>query len=239
MLTLLSSARGQVAGALFAILGLLTAGLAGAESYSPPSYSPPSYKLPKPPVYQPPVYQLPVYQPPIFHPPSYKPPRPPRFNPSKYTPPPYRPPSYFPPKKTPPKKVVHHHYKPVGQEKDVGTRVFYVPVPRYETKYVEKPVVVEKPVIVEKKVYVEKPVKVTKYWVKEVHHGRCVQDGPAVVHPKPSHSSKVLGAVPLHTKLHIKQCLTDKAGNWKWCSFDVSPKLEGWIPAQYIDLCPW
>ena len=98
MLTLLSSARGQVAGALFAILGLLTAGLAGAESYSPPSYSPPSY---------------------------------------------------FPPKKTPPKKVVRHHYKPVGQEKDVGTRVFYVPVPRYETKYVEKPVVVEKPVIVE------------------------------------------------------------------------------------------
>ena len=40
-------------------------------------------------------------------------------------------------------------------------------------------------------------------------------------------------------KLHIKQCLTDKAGNWKWCSFDVNPKLEGWIPAQYIDLCPW
>ena len=200
MLTLLSSARGQVAGALFAILGLLTAGLAGAESYSPPSYSPPSYKLPKGPVYQPP---------------------------------PYRPPSYFPPKKTPPKKVVRHHYKPVGQEKDVGTRVFYVPVPRYETKYVEKPVVVEK------KVYVEKPVKVTKYWVKEVHHGRCVQAGPAVVHPKPSLSSKVLGAVPLRTKLHIKQCLTDKAGNWKWCSFDVSPKLEGWIPAQYIDLCPW
>ena len=188
----LSSARRQVAG-LFGALACLFAGAValaeGQQSYTP-SYHQPSYQ---PPSYQPPVYQPPSYTPRVPKRPTYQPPK---YTPPTYTPPPYRPPSYYPPKVHKPRKVVHK-YKSIGEHRDVGTRVFYVPVPHYQERIVE--------VEVEKKVYVEKPVKVTKYWVKEVHYGRCVFNGPAVVHAKPSHSTTALGAVPLSTKLHIKQ----------------------------------
>lgn len=215
------SVKARCAALALGLVSLVYAGSAGADTSSgygnPVSYSQPSAWTVMPPMLPSFGYATPGQYRPTYTPPSHKP----QPIVRKSFPTPKRPHPFHGHYARPQKTIKHHG--------DVGSRVVYVPVPKYQ----EKVVTVAQPKTV------KKTVRVNRYMVEKVHGDRCIKNGPGQVYLQPSHLSEVLGDVIEGEKVKVTFCLTDDAMNRQWCALKNRKGIEAWLPAKHLALCDW
>lgn len=218
------SARKQITAVAVALVTLFFAAPAWGDKLpgygAVPTYSTPTVPHFTPPTiptlgYAPKGYQRPTYTPPAYTPPSY---RPVSYKPTTYKPAPHRPTGY----RASPRPTVN-------PQRDPGSRVFYVPVPKYQEKVVH----------VAKPAAVKKTVRVSRYMVEQLHAGRCIRTARTNVYLQPSRLSEVIGDVVAGEKVHVNVCLTDNDMKRQWCSLKNAKGIEAWIPAEHLQLCGW